>query len=80
MKINDKLSSLRPVKYGVPQGSVLEPLLFLLHVNDLPNVYKYETTLFADDTTLHLFFFFIIIIGMFILLSRESDEALYELA
>ena len=53
-KINDKLSSLRPVKYGVPQGSVLGPLLILLYVNDHPNVYKFETTLFADDTTLHL--------------------------
>ena len=53
-KINDKLSSLRPVKYGVLQGSVLVPLLFLLCVNDLPNVSKFEATLFADDTTLHL--------------------------
>ena len=52
-KINDKLSSLRPVKYGVPQDSVLGPLLFLLYVNDLPNVSKVET-FFADDTTLHL--------------------------
>ena len=53
-KIDDKLCSLRPVKYGAPQGSVLGPLLFLLFVNDLPNVPKFETTLFADDTILLL--------------------------
>ena len=53
-KNNDILSSLGPVKYRVPQGLVLGSLLFLLYVNDLPNVSKFETTLFADDTTLHL--------------------------
>ena len=54
IKNDDELSSLRPVKYGVPQGLVLGPLFFLLHVDHLPNVSKLETTLFADDTTLHL--------------------------
>ena len=52
-KINGKTSSFYSVKYGVPQGSVLGPILFLLYVNNLPNVSKFETTLFADDTKIN---------------------------
>ena len=47
--VDVKQSSLIAVVSGVPQGTVLCPLLFLLHINDLPSVVSSEVRLFADD-------------------------------
>ena len=53
VSINGFDSKSKVMKYGVPQGSVLGPLLFLIYINDLHKAIKYSTTLhFADDTNL----------------------------
>ena len=40
---------------GIPQGSTLKPLLFLLFINVLPSASLFKTTLFADDAMLSIF-------------------------
>ena len=47
------MSSLKPITHGVPQGSFLGPLLFILYINDIVNCSKYLIfILFADDTNI----------------------------
>ena len=53
VQIKNYLSSPSPVCYGVPQGSILGPLLFILFVNDLPLHSSLELDLYADDSTSH---------------------------
>ena len=53
VSIKNSKSSTRPIKYGVPQGSILGPLLFIVYINDMPKICQNaHFILYADDANI----------------------------
>jgi hypothetical protein len=52
--VNGKTSEAKTIEAGVPQGSILGPLLFLLYMDDLIQQVNIEVRLYADDATLYI--------------------------
>ena len=53
MVLDGKSSQEYPVNVGVPQGSTLDPTLFLLYIDDIPDDVVCDIAIYADDTTLY---------------------------
>ena len=54
-RINGSSSDVKGINCGVPQGSCLGPLLFLIYINDLPfSLQKSHVSMYADDTTISI--------------------------
>ena len=67
VKFNGEKSNIGTIEFGVPQGSVLGPLLFLIYINDIINCSKTSRfVLFADDTN--------------IFISANNESEAYEIA
>ena len=53
VNVNNTSSTIQGLKYGVPQGSILGPLLFIIYINDLPNIStNVHFIMYADDANI----------------------------
>ncbi len=53
VEFNDTCSEMLALTTGVPQGSILRPLLFIIYINDIPQASElFDFILYADGTTL----------------------------
>ena len=53
--VNNKYSDFKILTHGIPQGSILGPLLFIIYINDMPNIQKLvKFILYADDANIIL--------------------------
>ena len=53
VSVNGSVSSTMTLEYGIPQGSILGPLLFIIYINDIPEIARYaKFILYADDANI----------------------------